>query len=107
MLIVKLSQIHGFGVFTEKQIRNGEQIGIWVSKNPPGRILYHNGMTNAWFESLLLGRFANHSETANTTPILEENEVILYSNGIEEGDEITVDYLTLSNLIKYVPYLPK
>lgn len=104
MLVIKQSsQYESQGVFTDIPIKEGELIGIWVSKQPIGRRLYQEGMKETWYESQVLGRYVNHSETPNTLIQLQEDALVLYSKGISKEEEIIANYLELQKLIGYVP----
>lgn len=102
MLEIKKSQLcESNGVYSDIFLQEGEIIGIWASKFPIGRKLIQESMVEPWYESVVLGRYTNHSLTPNTFPKIEGDKIFLYSRGIEPGEEITADYTTLNELIGY------
>ena len=58
-------------------------------------------MSEPWYESQVLGRYANHSDSPNTEFRLNGDSLFLYSTGIEANCEITVDYSNCENLLGY------
>lgn len=85
---IGVTETKGLGIFSIKDIPVDEKIGSWINKQKIGRYL-----NNGWSETLDLGRYCNHSDNPNTYYKIEHNQVILYSKGIKEGDEILVNYL--------------
>ncbi len=88
----------GTGVFSNKDYREEELIGIYIQNTPTksGRKI-----TNELWESDTLGRFCNHSEVANTTLVKTAEEYVLYANrNIDRGDEITVSYYAVEFKLK-------
>ena len=102
MLEIKSSNyVNGKGVFTDSAIPSGELIGIWASTKQIGRLLFQDGMSEPWYESQVLGRYVNHSDSPNTEVRINGDSLFLYSTGIEANCEITVDYSNSENLIGY------
>lgn len=106
MLEIKQSQLcESNGVFSDTPLPEGEVVGIWASKSTVGRKLFQKSMKEPWYESQVLGRYANHSLTPNTEVFLENDNLFLRSKGIKIDEEITVDYTVLKDLIGYEPNL--
>ena len=106
MLEIKQSQLcESNGVFSNTPLPQGEVVGIWASKSIIGKKLFQEGMKEPWYESQVLGRYANHSLTPNTEVFLENDNLFLRSKGIKIDEEITVDYTVLKDLIGYEPNL--
>lgn len=77
-LEVKKSDIEGKGLFTKKDIGEGNLIGLAHIDNQPTNII---------------GKYHNHSENPNTKSVRVENKRYLVSvKPIKKGEEITVDY---------------
>lgn len=106
MLEIKQSQLcESNGVFSDTHLPEGEVVGIWASKSAVGIKLFQEGMKEPWYESQVLGRYVNHSLTPNTVVFLENDNLLLRSKNITVGEEITVDYTVLKDLIGYEPNL--
>lgn len=86
----------GFCVFSNKVYLPGENIGVYLSpkKNEHGREI----VENLW--ETILGRYCNHNLTPNTK-IIQENDSfsIVAKDIINVGDEITTNYIDVSNLL--------
>jgi hypothetical protein len=94
MIELRESQINGTGVFATQDIPENIAIGKWCSKTYEvgGRYLYNEGMDCKWYETPMLGRYCNHSLTPNTSLVVNEDELILVSNGISKDEEILANY---------------
>ena len=94
MIEIRESDINGKGVFATEDIPSGAEIGIWccTEKRNTVRVLYNEGMSCAWYETAILGRYCNHSNTPNTEMLISENSISLLSKGIMANEEILVDY---------------
>lgn len=91
----------GTGVFTNKEYREEELVGIYI-QNTPSRL--GRKLASELWESDPLGRFCNHSERANTTLVKTETGYDLYANRpIDIGDEVTVSY----HVVEYKLRRPK
>lgn len=104
MFELRQSEINGNGVFCTQDIPLGTEIGIWcctdISKGV--RTLYNEGMSCNWYETEILGRYCNHSLTANTSLVINEDELILVSNGISKDEEILTDYNWVTEHIGFI-----
>ncbi len=103
--IKKESGIDQIGVFVEKDYSPGETIGIYVTSDINSelrcRYLSDVNMDKTWYETKILGRWVNHSETPNTTVVMNPNEIILKSKGISKDEEITVNYWPVGRFLKF------
>jgi len=82
--------VKGTGVFSNIYFETEDLVGTYI-QNTPSR----NGsrLTGTLWETDLLGRYCNHSETPNTSLVKVETGYLLYANRpIDRGDEITVSY---------------
>lgn len=86
------SDIHGKGIIADRRIKYGERIGKWIASEPDTNYRYLDRRFGEWYETYPLGRFCNHSSDPNTGYEFIEGDVYLISLGIEEGEEIVVDY---------------
>ena len=104
MIELRESQINGNGVFTTEDIPNGIEIGVWCTKDSSKgvRYLYNEGMECKWYETSILGRYCNHNNSPNTSILVNENELILISNGILTGEEILTNYNWTTEHIGYI-----
>lgn len=99
---VKESKIQGKGLFAKSKIREGETIVVWrpkilskeeanlLPKGERDHYLYPEGNKLLYMQEP--ERYMNHSCDANTH-VIERSDVA--SRDIEEGEEITSDYLDL------------
>jgi SET domain-containing protein len=85
-------------------IPSGELINTWVTDDKTNgiRYLFQEGMGKTWYETADLGRYCNHSDTPNTTVKMFGGDLVLVSNGISPGEEITSDYNLVTKFIGYV-----
>ena len=78
---IKLSKIHGEGLFAKEDIDDNTKIGL-------GGLV-----VGAELIRTPLGGFINHSDTPNTIKIQKDNRYYLYSiRDIKKGEEITLKY---------------
>lgn len=89
-LSIQKSEVHGYGVFANEYIPEGDEIGIWLTKENDCGLKLPNGFK----ETCDLGRFCNHSDSPNTDchQILQPEKWLLTSKGIKAGEEIFVHY---------------
>ena len=94
---VRTSSIHGYGYFATKNYRKNSKVGIWLTKEDvlKGRKI----AKSSWNENEYLGMYANSSETPNTYYKVIGNNIVLFSNGIKQGEEITVRYKWLDAIL--------
>lgn len=88
----------GFCVFSNRTYNTGELIGEYISpqKNDIGRFV----KDNLW--ETVLGRFCNHWTSPNTTIVLNgETYFLVAIENIEIGDEITVNYDSVEQLLSF------
>ena len=78
---IKLSKIHGEGLFAKEDIDDNTKIGLgWL-------------VVGAELIRTPLGGFINHSETPNTIKIQKDNRYYLYTiREIKKGEELTLKY---------------
>jgi hypothetical protein len=97
------TDIKGICVFSNKLYKENEIIGEYIGllQNNNGRILANN-----MYESEILGRYCNHSDTPNTKLFkIEDGSIILLANQtIRIGDEIVTNYIDVECIIN-VPFL--
>lgn len=103
------SDLNNIKIVALSDIESNTTVGEWVTLEPQSdesRHLYQKeNMTEPWHESDDLGRYANHSNNPNTRVELVDNSIKMISNkNIVEGEEIFVDYNTLTELIGYIPH---
>ena len=78
---IKMSKIHGEGLFAKEDIDDNTKIGLgWLIVGPE-------------LIRTPLGGFINHSDEPNTIKIKKDNKYYLYSiRDIKKGEEITLKY---------------
>ena len=78
---IKLSKIHGEGLFAKEDIDDNTKIGLgWLD-------------VGAELIRTPLGGFINHSDTPNTIKIQKDNRYYLYTiREIKKGEELTLKY---------------
>ena len=78
---IKLSKIHGEGLFAKEDIDDNTKIGLgWL-------------VVGAELIRTPLGGFINHSDTPNTIKIQKDNRYYLYTiREIKKGEELTLKY---------------
>ena len=78
---IKMSKIHGEGLFAKEDIDDNTKIGLgWLIVGPD---LIRNP----------LGGFINHSDEPNTIKIKKYNRYYLYTiRDIKKGEELTLKY---------------
>ena len=78
---IKLSKIHGEGLFAKEDIDDNTKIGLgWLIVGPE-------------LIRTPLGGFINHSDTPNTIKIQKDNRYYLYTiREIKKGEELTLKY---------------
>lgn len=78
---IKMSKIHGEGLFAKEDIDDNTKIGLgWLIVGPE-------------LIRTPLGGFVNHSDEPNTIKIKKDNKYYLYSiRDIKKGEEITLKY---------------
>jgi SET domain-containing protein len=113
-IVLKPSGIHGVGVFTDRKIRKGEYLKIWLQndwkylREPKGRLkkmCIHFGVRHEggwysvpkYFVRPSIGWYLNHSDKPNMK-ITKSGRVYALQN-IKSGIELTIDYKTLDNEI--------
>jgi SET domain-containing protein len=94
-LIKKKSKIHGFGIFTEKDISKGEifyEVPVdSLSDEPKSRYAFIG--KGRWLNDPKTLNWVNHSCEANTKLELSGKVPLLISErDIQKGEEITCDY---------------
>ena len=109
MFELRDSEINGKGVFATEDIPNGITLGVWCTKNAKKgvRYLYNEGMECNWYETEILGRWCNHSNTPNISINASESELLLVSNGILSGDEILVNYSWVTEHTGFIVNIPE
>ena len=89
----------GIGVVTTAYIVKDTRIGIYLETTPKGTNIRRH-IYNGWFETPLLGRYVNHSNTPNCTPLLLKSNILLNSIcNILPNQEITINYFDIVSLI--------
>jgi hypothetical protein len=103
MFELRESDVNGTGVFATQDIPSGTELGIWCCKDVSKgvRYLFNEGMECKWYETAILGRYCNHSSTPNTSVTKNNDELILISNGILNGEEILTNYNWATEHIGY------
>ncbi len=92
------SDIHGFGLFSDEQIKENEKIGIIFNR------ISNTGIFANDFKENLFGRFTNHSKNPNTKIVLQQGHIILQAiSMIDPSEEITADYNELIELFNHDP----
>lgn len=96
-------ETRGLGVVSNQPIPKGTYIGNYFSKSEPitlhSRVIY-----DGWVETNPLGRYINHKQYSNLDFVMKEDVIELYANqDIKDFKELTVDYISMIELIK----LPK
>ena len=78
---IKMSKIHGEGLFAKEDIDDNTKIGLgWLIVGPE-------------LIRTPLGGFINHSDEPNTIKIKKDNKYHLYSiRDIKKGEELTLKY---------------
>ena len=78
---IKMSKIHGEGLFAKEDIDDNTKIGLgWLIVGPE-------------LIRTPLGGFINHSDTPNTIKIQKDNRYYLYTiREIKKGEELTLKY---------------
>ena len=80
-LEIRLSKIHGEGLFAKEDIDDNTKIGLgWL-------------VVDAELIRTPLGGFINHSDEPNTIKIKKDNRYYLYTiRDIKKGEELTLKY---------------
>jgi hypothetical protein len=104
MFELRQSDINGTGVFATQDIPSGTELGIWCCKDISKgvRYLYNEGMECKWYETAILGRYCNNSDSPNTSLIVNEDSLILVSSEILSGEEILAKYTWVTEHIGYI-----
>lgn len=104
MFELRESDVNGTGVFATQDIPSGTELGIWCCKDVSKgvRYLYNEGMECKWYETAILGRYCNHSDSPNTSLIVNEDSLILVSSEILSGQEILANYTWATEHIGYI-----
>ena len=78
---IKMSKIHGEGLFAKEDIDDNTKIGLgWLIVGPE-------------LIRTPLGGFVNHSDEPNTIKIQKDNRYYLYTiRDIKKGEELTLKY---------------
>ena len=78
---IKMSKIHGEGLFAKEDIDDNTKIGLgWLIVGPE-------------LIRTTLGGFINHSDEPNTIKIKKDNRYYLYTiRDIKKGEELTLKY---------------
>ena len=78
---IKMSKIHGEGLFAKEDIDDNTKIGLgWLIVGPE-------------LITTPLGGFINHSDEPNTIKIKKDNRYYLYTiRDIKKGEELTLKY---------------
>jgi SET domain-containing protein len=111
-LILGPSSIHGLGVFTTSDIKKGRKLPelfdddeVIIKRRKPDNIVsrYSVKDKDGWWgpknlHRMSIGWYLNHSSTPNLLFVCEEDgyEVFRALCSIRGGEELTVDYRTLS-----------
>ncbi len=78
------SSVHGKGIHARRDIAPGELVALVYKHEPRGLLP---------IVRTVLGRYTNHQEEANTTPVTIGTEVWLRANDhIAAGEEVFVNY---------------
>ena len=76
------SNIHGRGVFTTDNLKDGEVVGV-----------SHVTYNRVWYQVFPLGIFYNHSKNPNCIIKTEDNlNLVVANRDIDKDEELTVDY---------------
>lgn len=111
-LVLRPSKIHGVGVFTERPIRKGEYLRMWLLddwkcvRKPVGRLAqmchrYGVWHVNGWisrpksFVRLSIAWYLNHSTKPNVKVRVDGKAFAL--RRINCSEELTIDYRTLDS----------
>ena len=87
-VVIEPSDIQGMGVFTDRDFRQGEEVGVCHIRSPE----------SGW-DVTELGRYHNHSEEPNCANVMDRNVRRLHAlRDLPVGTEITVDYREQSDL---------
>ena len=91
----------GYSLFSKKDIDKNQVIGKVISK-----IQKNNGreLPNGFFETKIIGRYVNHSNSPNTKAKSKNDEYFLVSiKNIKKDQEITVDYGSIEKILGVEP----
>lgn len=95
--LIKKIPLKGYSLFTKKNIDEGRRIGKLLTKEA-GEI--GRKINEELYETDLIGRYINHSYDPNSKVEIIDGEFYLNSiKSISEGDEITVDYSEVEDLL--------
>ena len=91
MFELRQSDINGTGVFATQDIPSGTELGIWCCKDVSKgvRYLYNEGMECKWYETAILGRYCNNSDSPNTSLIVNEELVNQQLRALAESQDLS------------------
>jgi len=97
--LVKKIPIKGYSLFSKKNLQEGQRVGKLLTKKA-GEI--GRKLNEEFYETDMIGRYINHSFRPNTLAKLHEGEYHLFATQkINQGDEITVDYSTIEEMLGF------
>jgi len=97
--LVKKIPIKGYSLFSKKNLQEGQRVGKLLTKKS-GEI--GRKLNEEFYETDMIGRYINHSFRPNTLAKLHEGEYYLFATQkINQGDEITVDYSTIEEMLGF------
>jgi hypothetical protein len=88
----------GLSLISNKHIKKGEEIATILSNTPNeiGRKI--SGNNDLW--ETKIGRYINHSNSPNTRASVKNDKVVIIAiKDIREGDEVTVNYGSLEDML--------
>jgi len=89
-LTVRKSQVHGRGVFAERSLNTGKQIGYFEGYEIDHQTAYSLTFGNTRIEPTGILKHLNHSCSPNTR---FQGRCLIASREIKPGEEITIDYI--------------
>jgi|688.fasta_scaffold678836_2 SET domain-containing protein len=89
MIYVKQSNIHGVGLFAEKNFSIGEKV----------KIIFGEDASTKKYLPTKCSFYVNHSNNKNCDIVLENKIIYMVANkNIQQGEELTSNYRDLLNL---------
>ena len=86
----------GMSLFSNRDVKKGEEVGKHLSKT---KTLNGRQIDNFW-ETDVIGRYANHSSKPNTKAIVRDGEVFLIAvRDINKDEEITINYSSIEKML--------
>jgi hypothetical protein len=86
----------GKSLFSNRSFKKGEEVGKYLSKT---KTLNGRQIDNFW-ETDVIGRYANHSSKPNTKAIRKNGEVFLTAvRDINKDEEITLNYSSIEKML--------